>query len=348
MKFLWPEALWAALLLPLLVLAYAWLLSRRKKLLLSYPALGLVKQALGSHGTWRRHVPAVLLLLALAASVLAVARPTAVIALPSQQSTIVLVMDVSGSMKAEDVAPNRITASQQAAKGFAQSLPEDVRIGVVAYGGTAHLVQAPTLVRQEVIDSIDRFQLQRATAIGSGLAVALATLFPQAGIDVSALETYSRNPAWRRPGADGQLPADLPSAAVPPGSYESAAIVLLSDGQNTTGAKPLEVAQLAASLGVKVFTVGFGSKEGVNIEFGGWSMRVKLDEDTLKTIASLTQGQYFHARSGADLSSVYSALKSRLVFERKTTEITAFFALAAGVLTLLAASLSLWWYGRVA
>jgi len=180
-------------------------------------------------------------------------------------------MDVSGSMKADDVAPNRIKASQQAAKGFAESLPEDVGIGVVAYGGTAHLVQAPTLVRQEVLAAIDRFQLQRATAIRSGLAVGLATLFPQAGIDVAALETYSRNPAWRSPSVDGPLAADVPIEAVPPGSYESAAIVLLSDGQNTTGAKPLEVAQLAASLGVKVFTVGFGSKEGVNIGSSGAS-----------------------------------------------------------------------------
>lgn len=348
MKFLWPEALWAALLLPLLVLAYAWLLSRRKKFVVSYPALGLARQAVDSRSSWRRHVPPLLLLLALAATVLAVARPAAVISLPSQQSTIMLVMDVSGSMKADDVAPNRITASQQAAKGFAESLPTDVRIGVVAYGGTAHLVQAPTLNRQDVIASIDRFQLQRATAIGNGLAVGLATLFPQAGIDVSTLETYSRNPAWRKSARNDQTPADAPLEPVPPGSYESAVVVLLTDGQNTTGADPIEVAQLAANLGVKVFTVGFGSKEGVNIEFGGWSMRVRLDEDTLKRIANLTHGQYFHARSGADLSSVYSALKSRLVFEKKETEITAFFALAAGLLTLLAAALSLWWYGKVA
>lgn len=348
MKFIWSEALWAALLLPCLVVAYAWLLSRRKKLLLGYPSLGLVRQALGGPGSWRRHVPPLLLLLALAASVLAAARPAAVISLPSQQSTIVLVMDVSGSMKADDVAPNRLTASQVAAKGFAESLPRDVRVGVVAYGGTAHLVQPPTLNRQDVVAAIDRFQLQRATAIGNGLAVALATLFPQAGIDVSALEVFSRKPEWRKPAGPDASAADPRLEPVPPGSYESAAIVLLTDGQNTTGADPLEVAQLAADLGVKVFTVGFGSKEGAQIDFGGWSMRVRLDEDTLKTIASFTRGQYFQARSGADLSNVYSALKSRLVFEKKETEITVFFAIAAGVLSLLASALSVWWYGRVA
>jgi Ca-activated chloride channel family protein len=176
--------LWLALALPLLVLLYIWLIWRRKKAIVSYSGLALVRQAMGTT-SWRRHVPAAPLLAAAACLVIAAARPTAEVILPTQQRTILLVMDVSGSMRAEDVAPNRITASQVAAKAFAKELPAAMRIGVVAYGGTAHLVQAPTLHRDEVIAAIDRFQLQRGTAIGSGLLVALATLFPDEGIDVS-------------------------------------------------------------------------------------------------------------------------------------------------------------------
>ena len=254
-------------------------------------------------------------------------------------------MDVSGSMSATDVAFDRITASQVAAKTFAHELPRGVRIGVVAYGGSAHLVQAPTLSREDVLAAIDRFQLQRGTAIGSGIMVALATIFPDAGIDVSQL-SGQRNQAWR-PGGLGRVdpPAFKPVA---PGSYGSAVIVLLTDGQNTAGPDPMDAAQMAASRGVKIFTVGFGSKDGGVISFEGWSMRVRLDEDTMKKVANLTQGEYFYAGSGTDLKKVYEALQSRLVFEKKETEITALFTYLAGVLMLLATALSLWWFGRVA
>jgi Ca-activated chloride channel homolog len=342
MKFLWPEMLWMALLLPMLVLLYVWLLSRRKKAVLRYASLALVKEALGKAAGWRRHVPAALLLAAFAALVIAGARPMAVVTLPTQSQTIMMVMDVSGSMRATDVAPDRLTASQAAAKAFAGELPRGVRIGVVAYAGTAQLVQPPTLNREDVLAAIDRFQLQRATAIGSGLLIALATLFPDSGIDLSILTGERKVPRAH--------PPDSPPgfAPMPPGSYESAAILLLTDGQNTAGPDPMEVAQMAASRGIKVFTVGFGTKDGETIAFDGWSMRVRLDEDTLKKIANLTHGEYFHAGSGEDLNKVYGALKSRLVFEKKETEITVLFAYVAGLLVLVAASLSVWWFGRVA
>lgn len=346
MKFLWPDMLSLALLLPVLVLLYAWLLKRRRKAVVAYSSLLMVKQAMGIV-SWRRHIPAALILVATGCLVIAAARPTAVVILPSQHRTIILVMDVSGSMRAEDVAPNRITASQAAAKAFARELPPGVRIGVVAYGGTAHLVQAPTLSREDVIAAIDRFQLQRGTAIGSGVVVALATLFPDQGIEVSKL-TDSRRSRRSSP-LESEATADLaPPTAVAPGSYESAAIVLLTDGQNTTGPHPMDAAQLAASRGVKIFTVGFGSAEGVNLNFEGWSMRVRLDEDTLKQVANLTHGEYFHAGTGTALNKVYEALQSRLVFEKKETEVTVFFANAAALLMLLSVALSVWWFGRVA
>ena len=347
MTFLWPEMLWLALLVPALVLLYAWLLHRRKKVVLRYPSLGLVRQAMGRGTGWRRHLPPTLLLAAFAALVAAGARPTTVLTLPTQQQTILLVMDVSGSMRATDVSPDRLSASQVAAKTFAAELPRNVRIGVVAYGGTAQLVQPPTLSREDVIAAIDRFQLQRGTAIGSGIVIALATLFPEAGIDLSQITGQRILP--RTPQAAGRSHPDAPEfKPVPPGSYESAAMVLLTDGQNTVGPDPMDAAQMAASRGVKIFTVGFGTKEGEVIDFEGWSMRVRLDEDTMKSVANLTHGEYFHAGSGADLKKVYEALKSRLVFERRETEVTALFAYLAGLLMLAAAVLSLWWFGKVA
>jgi Ca-activated chloride channel homolog len=345
--FLWPEMLWLALLLPLLAVLYVWLLRRRKRVALRYASLAMVKEALGRSIGWRRHLPPALFLVGLGALAVASSRPLALIKLPTQRQTIMMAMDVSGSMRATDVAPDRITASQAAAKAFAAELPRDVRIGVVAYAGTAQLVQPPTLSREDVIAAIDRFQLQRGTAIGSGIVISLATLFPDAGIDLAQITGQRFMPREARPENPRRVdPA--PVEPVAPGSYESAAIVLLTDGQNTVGLDPMEAAQMAASRGVKVFTVGFGTKEGETIAFEGWSVHVRLDEDTLKKVANLTHGEYFHAGSGADLKKVYEALKSRLVFEKRETEITALFADAGALLMLLAAGLSVWWFGRLA
>lgn len=347
MNFLWPEALWSLALLPVIVLLYLWLLRRRKKSSVRYASLALVKEALGKATGWRRHVPPVLLLGALAVLGVASSRPTAVVTLPTQQQTIILAMDVSGSMRAADVQPNRLQASQNAAKQFITELPRDVRVGVVAFAGTASVVQPPTHSREDVAQAIDRFQLQRGTAIGSGLVIALATLFPDAGIDLSQI-TGARNMPRSMQLDNQRNKADPPEfKPVPPGSYNSAAIILLTDGQRTTGPDPIDAAKMAADRGVKVFTVGFGTKDGEVIGFEGWSMRVRLDEDTLKNIANITLGEYFYAGTAADLKKVYEALNTRLVLEKKETEITALFAAAAALLALLSAGLSVWWFGRV-
>jgi Ca-activated chloride channel homolog len=344
MKFQWPEFLWLPLLvLPLLVAAYFWLLARRKRNTLRFASLALVKQAAGSGPGWRRHVPPLLLLLAIAVLLVAVARPTAVIRLPSQQETIILAMDVSGSMRATDVKPTRIVAAQEAAKAFVADLPRTVRIGVVSFAGTAAVVQAPTFSREDVVAAIDRFQLQRATAIGSGIVLSLATLFPDAGIDLSQVTG-----ARAMPPAPGETKKDAKEfTPVEPGSYSSAAVILLTDGQRTTGPDPVESARLAAERGIRVYTVGIGTKEGEVIGFEGWSMRVRLDEETLKTIAQLTRAQYFYAGTAEDLKQVYKALSSKLVVERRETEVSGLFAAVGALLAALAAGLSLWWFGRV-
>ena len=342
MNLLWPDWLWSLLLLPALVLAYLALLARRKKNTVRLASVALVRQAMGAGPGWRRHLPPALLLLAVAVLLLASARPTARLKLPSQQETIVLAMDVSGSMRATDVAPNRLVAAQVAAKTFVAGLPRTVRIGVVSFAGTAAIVQAPTFSREDVVAAIDRFQLQRGTAIGSGLVLSLATLFPDEGIDLSQITGQKAMP----PTPD-EAKARKPFVPVEPGSYSSAAIILLTDGQRTTGPDPMEAAKMAAERGVKVYTVGVGTKNGEVIGFEGWSMRVRLDEDTLKSIANATRANYFYAGTAEDLKAVYQGLSSRLVVETKETEITGLLAAAGALLALLAAGLSVWWFGRV-
>jgi Ca-activated chloride channel family protein len=275
---------------------------------------------------------------------LAGARPTAKIKLPSQQETIILAMDVSGSMRATDVLPNRIAAAQDAAKAFIAALPRQVRVGVVSFAGTAAVVQAPTLSRDDVAAAIDRFQLQRGTAIGSGIVLSLATIFPDMPFDMSLITGQRAMPGPS--GADPAVSAKRPDP-VEPGSYRSAAIILLTDGQRTTGPDSMEAAKLAADRGVKVYTVGVGTKNGEIIGFEGWSMRVRLDEDTLKAISTLTRADYYYAGTAEDLKQVYQGLSSRLVVETRETEITAFFALFGALLMLLGAGLGLWWFGRI-
>lgn len=342
LDFLWPQALWALALLPLAVLAYLALLRRRRRSVLHVPSLALIRLAQGAGPGWRRHVPPAVLLLALALLIVAGARPTARLTLPSAQQTIILAMDVSGSMRAADVLPNRLVAAQAAAKAFVAGLPRSVRIGVVSFAGTAAVVQAPTLSRDDVVAAIERFQLQRGTAIGSGLVLSLATLFPDEGIDLAQITG-----ARAMPGSPADGPPKKPPAPVEPGSYRSAAVILLTDGQRTTGPDPLEAAKMAAEHGVKVFTVGIGTKAGEVIGFEGWSMRVRLDEETLKNIATMTRANYFYAGTAQDLKQVYEGLSSRLVVQTQETEVSALFAAAGAALLLLGAGLGLWWFGRV-
>ena len=342
MTLLWPDWLWSLLLLPLLVLLYLRLLARRKKNSVRLASVAIVRQALGNGPGWRRHVPPLLLLAALALLLFATARPVVKLKLPARDQTIILAMDVSGSMRATDVKPNRMVAAQEAAKAFIAGLPRTVRVGVVSFAGTAAVVQAPTVSREDVVAAIDRFQMQRATAIGSGLILSLATLFPDDGIDLSQITG-----ARPMPGSPEDKKEKKPFTPVEPGSYGSAAVILLTDGQRTTGPDPMEAAKMAAERGIKVFTVGIGTKTGETIGFEGWSMRVKLDEETLKAISTVTRANYFYAGTAEDLKGVYEGLSSRLVVETKETEISALLAAAGAALVVLAAGLSVWWFGRV-
>ena len=336
MTFLWPELLWLMLAVPLLVGFYVWLLHRKKRFAVNYASLALVKEAMRG-SSWRRHLPPAVLLLALAVMIAAIARPAATVTLPSQHETVIMAMDVSGSMRATDVEPNRLVAAQNAAKAFIAQQPENVRIGIVAFAGTATVAQSPTRNREDLVAAIDRFQLQRATAIGSAIIVSLATLFPGEGYDVSTFSYASEKKA--------QKPANF--KPVPPGSYQSAVIILLTDGQRTTGPDSVMAARLAAERGVRIYTVGVGTPAGATIGFEGWSMHVRLDEETLRSIADLTRGEYFYAGNALELKRIYETMRSRMVLETKKTEVTAIFAAAAAALVVLAAGLSLAWFNRI-
>ncbi|TAG01199.1 MAG: VWA domain-containing protein [Betaproteobacteria bacterium] len=345
MTFLWPEMLWLLVLIPLLALLYVWLLRRRKNVSVQYSNFALVAQALAKQPAWRRHVPPLLMLLAFAAMLFAAARPVTTIQLPSNKQTIMLAIDVSGSMRAKDVEPSRIVAAQAAAKAFLTELPRHVRVGIVAFAGSAQLAQLPTLSREDLVTAIDAFQLQRGTATGNGIALSLATLFPDDGIDISSMQ-WGASAARSRPLGEAK-PDVAKKEPVAPGSYSSAAIIMLTDGQRTTGIDPMEAAKMAADRGVRVYTVGIGTVNGETIGFDGWSMRVRLDEDTLKQIANRTAAEYYYAGTAADLKKVYESLSSRLGVEKRETEVSAIVSLIAAAFALVAAGLSVAWFGRV-
>ncbi len=346
MNFAWPEVLWLLLLAPLLVASYIGLLRRRRRAVVAFSDVGLVKQAMGDRRRWRRHIPPLLVLCSLIALIIGSSRPSAIVPLASMRQTIILAVDVSISMDATDVEPNRLSAAQVAAKAFVQEAPANLRIGIVTFGGSAAEVQAPTDNRVDLLAAIDRFHLQRGTATGSALYTALASLLPEAGLELQALNLGSRKSQDSRVAGLDQPRASKEKIAssVVPGSYTSGAIVLMSDGQSTMGPKPLDAAQVAAEHGVRVFTIGFGTKEGATVRVMGMSIFVRLDEATLQGIADITKGTYRHAGTAAELKQAYQDLTTRLIVERKEMELSFAFAAFGMVMLVAALGLSIYWF----
>jgi Ca-activated chloride channel family protein len=248
-------------------------------------------------------------------------------------------------MRATDVKPSRLGAAQRAVIDFVQDLPPNVRVGLVTFAGTAAVVQTPTQNRDDLVAAVNRFQLQRRTATGTGLLMALSLLLPDTGIDIEA-ELFDRDFS-RRAGAaplDAATRQPKDFKPVAPGSYTSGAIVLLSDGRRTTGPDPLAAAKLAAERGVRVHTVGFGTQEGGPVNFEDMIIYMRFDEEALKAIAG--EGEYFYAGSADDLRKIYRNLTAKLSLERRETELTAFFGAAAALFAVIAAALSLLWFHR--
>ena len=345
--------LWSLLLLPLVLAGYLWLLRRKRQQVVTFSAVSWILQNMDLPSPWRRHLPPALIGVALALLLFASARPMARVTLPADYMTLIMAMDVSRSMLAEDVEPSRIKAAQKAAKEFLQDLPKNVRVGIVSFAGNAQVVQHVSQDKEELVAAIDRFQLQRGTATGSGLLLALSTLRPEAPIDLEAA-LYNANPfGYSDQGRQGQAgssksldakPAAQERPPEPPGSYKGGAIVLLSDGRRTTGPDPLLAAKKAADLGVRVYTVGFGTPNGFIPGYEGYSFFTQVDEEALKGIAKITEADYFKAGSAEDLKEVYKHLSAQFTMEKRDTEITALLSGLALVFVFLALLLSALWF----
>lgn len=323
MNFQQPQWLLGLLILPVLAWAYRWLLGRRK-VAVSWSSVQLIRRAQVGASVWRRHLPVVCLALALICAILALARPSARVTLPSDHMTLILAIDVSRSMLARDVEPSRIEAAQAAAREFIGELPSNIRVGLVTFAGQAQVAQHVTDRREDLLAAIDRFQLQRATATGSGLLLALKTLLPQA--------------SWEH-----DDPTLVPPPK-PPGSYTGGAIVLLSDGRRTNGPDPVEVAQWAARHGVRVYTVAFGTPHGVIPGYEGYSFFARVDEEALKAVAEITAGDFFRAATAQDLKQVYEHLTQQFSLETRESEVSVIWAALALVLTLCAWILAALWH----
>ena len=348
MTFFWPHALWLLVLLPALVGAYLLLLRRSVAASVRYPDLRTLREAMGPAEQLRRHAPPLILWLGLAALLLAVARPAAVMIAPSERGTVVLAIDVSLSMAATDVAPTRLAAAQDAARAFIEAQPAGVLIGIVAFAGHADVVQSPTANRSELMAALGGLRFRRYTSIGNGLIASLLTVRPDASRPGEG--EYDIFGDGRRP-AGSQNPSLLPPdkrkppAKVAPGSDLSAAIVLVSDGQGALGVPHMKAAKLLADHGVRVYTIGVGTPYGGTAYVEGMPpLHADFEEETLRQIADVTGGDYFHARTAEKVRKIYEKLSTRVVLERKESEITALFGAIGAVLSLAAAALSLAWW----
>jgi Ca-activated chloride channel family protein len=344
---LWPRMLWPLALLPLLILMYLGLAARQRRSHAQLPGLQVPSAPRSPGAALRRALPPILLFVALFALLAALSRPQAIVTLPSIHKDIVLALDISGSMRATDVQPNRLAAAQSAARAFIERRPPRTRVGIVSVAGNATLVQSLTDKREDLLQAIERVQLQRGTALGSGIYIALATLLPDAGLNIEQL-------VHGRPDLHARLPSGMdrdrkPETYAAPGSNRSVAILLLSDGESNHGPDPVQAAKLAAEHGVRIYTVGIGSTEGITLSFAGSSMRVRLDEETLRAIADTTLGDYHAASSAPELRRIYEHLSARMAIERASTvEITALLVAAGALLLTISAFCSMLWFNRVA
>lgn len=339
--FEWPWLLWALLLVPIL----GWYMWKTRQSvstpLEQYPGLQLRENVASpwidrffAKPIWHRLVLLVFLL-GLLMLCIALARPQALLAMPHRQIDLMLVIDTSASMKANDTEPgqpNRLKAAQALARQFVDKLPSYARVGLVSVAASAQLAQSPTKDREALRQAIDRLDAQRGTAIGSGIVIALSTLRPDADLDVEKLTTGRSSRGWYR---DPSKANKQPLEPVEPGSNRSMAIIVISDGKPTIGIDPKEAAKFAMDLGIRIYSVGVGTTQGGTVKLDGVTMRTKLEEEVLQDLAQKTLGEYFQAASTSQLQAILKRLNARLILQQpRQTEITALFV-AIGSLALL-------------
>ena len=323
MTFREPAVLLGLALLPVAMLAYAAMQARRRREAAAFGNPALLPNVVTERPGWRRHIPAALLLLALAALILAVARPQRSVAAPQRAATVVLVNDVSGSMRADDVDPDRLTAAVESAKVLLDKTPDNFRLGLVTFSDYAQQIVAPTTDRGAVNGALERMNADGGTAMGDGLARGLES---------------AQTPV---PTQDGKGTRKLP-----------AIIVLLSDGKNTLGVNdPLQVAAQARAARIPVFTIALGTQDGEVVQRDPYGfvqhIPVPPDKETLREIARTTGGRFFEAVSSKDAEDIYSRIGTRLTSRPEKREITVAFAGGGFVLLILGGALSLVWFGRL-
>lgn len=328
LSWIWPQMLWLLSLLPLVF----WVYLRRRRRASTEISDAWLAAAMKEH-RWV-HAPAVFLLLGLAALVLASARPQAVFMTPQRVDAVMLVLDISGSMRADDVSPSRIDAAKDAIRRFVSKQPASMKVGLVTVAATATVVQMPTTNRDGLLTALDGVALQPGSALGAGIAVALSGLLPQGSVPLQSI-------------LDGTFQAaDLSKTPVSP--RDSIAIVLLSDGADNMAPDVRSMARLAASQGVRVYTTGIGTTRGALLRAQGMAMRVRLEEDALKFLAAETTADYFSASSSTELHRIYDTMGRNIVFrQEKQTEVTAAFLLLAAASLGAGAALGLTRSGRI-
>jgi Ca-activated chloride channel homolog len=356
-NLLWPGFLLLLVLIPLLVAAYIWILRRRRRFTVRYSSLSLVRAAL-PRSNWRRHLPFALFMIALTSLILALVRPVAVVSVPTNQTTIILVMDVSRSMCSTDIKPNRLIAAQAAARAFIERQRPGTQIGIVAFSGFAELVQPPTSDQEVLEDAINSLITGSRTAIGSGILKSLDAI---SEIDPNVAPSVSTTASGAKP------------TPVTKGAYVPDIVVLLTDGANNAGPTPLDAAQQAVDRGVRVYTIGFGTAAGAEFPNcspsligsdplgpggpggggpggfgggpggfgGGGGFRRGIDETTLKQVAAKTDGEYYSAESANQLLDVFNKLPTYLITKHETTELSVAFAALGAVLAIIAITMSL-------
>jgi Ca-activated chloride channel family protein len=344
MNLLWPGFLLLLGLVPLLVAVYIWM-RRRRRVALRYSSLTLVRAALTRYTRLRQHLPFALFLLALCSLIIALGRPVRVVSVPSSHATIILTLDVSGSMRQTDIQPSRLEAAQAAALSFIHDQPASTLIGIVAFAGYAELIQPPTSDQEALQVAVESLTTARATAIGSGILKSL---------DAIAEIDHDVAPSVTDPSPGAQ------PAPVPKGAYVPDIIVLLTDGVSNAGPAPLTAAQQAVDRGVRVYTIGFGTANGSD-QFGGGGFfgggnqqpggppfggrfRRGIDETTLKQIAHLTGGTYYAATSAGELLKVFQNLPTHVITRHEVMEISVVFAAIGALLVVLAIVLALRWH----
>jgi Ca-activated chloride channel homolog len=364
--FTWPVLIWALALVPALAGIYVWAQRRRRRQVVRYSSLSLLRGIGPVQSWWRRHLPALLFLLAISCLLLTLARPVSIVSLPAGETTIVLAIDVSRSMCSTDIQPNRLEAAKAAALSFVKHQDPHTQIGIVAFSTFAELVQAPTRDRQALEAAINSLATGRRTAIGSGILKAL---------DAVAEADPNVAPSDPSPGGSSIAP-------VPKGAYVPDIIVLLTDGASNTGPLPVAAAQEAADRGVRVYAIGYGTPQGSEFpdcsqQFigtepfafgqgapfsggggfgggggfaggggfgGGGGFRRGLDEAALKQVVQLTGATYYSAESAGELQRVFAELPTYSITKHETMELSVFLVFGAGVLIMLSLVLSLAWH----